>query len=56
MTIKTKCVYDKPDPGDGCRILIMTPNPTFDTKNFDSWVTELSPSPELLKSLSNWDD
>jgi uncharacterized protein YeaO (DUF488 family) len=60
MTIKTKRVYDELDPSDGYRVLIMTKpiwiDPAFDRKNFDSWVTELSPSPELLKFLSNWYD
>ncbi|MGB7956821.1 MAG: DUF488 family protein [Candidatus Nitrosopolaris sp.] len=63
MTIKTKRVYYELDPSDGCRLLIMKEpiwiDPAFDRKNFDSWVTELSPSPESLKSyqtgMINWD-
>ena len=63
MTIKTKRVYDKPDPTDGYRVLVMTKpiwtNAAFNRENFDSWVSVLSPSRELLKSyetgMINWD-
>ena len=65
MTIKTKRVYDKPEPEDGLRILIMR-HPIWINKAFREfqqnpkrWMPELSPSSGLLMSYKNntvnWD-
>jgi uncharacterized protein YeaO (DUF488 family) len=60
MTIKTKCVYDKPEASDGYRVLIMRKpmmiNPALkefrkvNGKIHERHLIDLSPSAELLKS------
>jgi uncharacterized protein YeaO (DUF488 family) len=60
MTIKTKRVYDKPEEGDGYRVVVMRHRPRFLKKgSYDHWMQELSPSASLLKSyqtrMIDWD-
>ena len=52
MTIKTKRVYDPPQPDDGKRILVDRLWPrglSREAANIDLWVRELAPSNELRK-------
>jgi len=62
--IKTKSVYhDKPEQGDGMRILVMRRwcRPLSKEKaKIDEWLKDLSPSEELLTNFQNklitWDE
>jgi uncharacterized protein YeaO (DUF488 family) len=60
MTIKTKCIYEPSEKGDGLRVLITRYYPRGVRKDrFDEWVRSLSPSRELLSSYRrgsvDWD-
>ena len=59
--IKTKCLWDKPTPSDGYRILITRLWPRGKKKEFvDLWDPDLGPSKKLLFSYKNgkltWDE
>jgi uncharacterized protein YeaO (DUF488 family) len=52
MTVKTKRVYEKPEPGDGFRILIdrLWPRGVKKEKaKIDLWLKEIAPSTALRK-------
>jgi uncharacterized protein YeaO (DUF488 family) len=52
--IKTKCLWDKPEPSDGFRILVTRFWPRGKKKEFvDYWDPNLGPSKELLLSYKN---
>ena len=51
MSVKTKCIFEPIEEGDGRRILITRYYPRGVKKeHFDEWVYALSPSPKLLFS------
>jgi len=50
MTLRTKRIYDDPEPGDGCRVLVDRLWPrgvSKDRATLDRWLKEVAPSPEL---------
>lgn len=50
--IRTKRVYDPPDPSDGLRLLVMRYWPRGISKSrADEWDRRLAPSPNLLKAF-----
>lgn len=63
MDIRTKRVYEEPEPGDGFRVLVDRLWPRGfrkDRLSADLWLKEAAPSKELRKSFchepSKWDD
>jgi uncharacterized protein YeaO (DUF488 family) len=60
LPVKTKSIYDPPEPGDGVRVLITRYYPRGVKKDrFDKRIVALSPSRGLLSSYrdgeKNWD-
>ncbi len=56
MNIKIKRVYDKPEPGDGVRILVERLWPRGLSKKeakVDMWLKDVAPSPGLRKWFSH---
>jgi uncharacterized protein YeaO (DUF488 family) len=56
MNIKIKRVYDKPEPGDGVRILVERLWPRGLSKedaHVDMWLKDIAPSTELRKWFSH---
>lgn len=56
MKIKIKRVYDKPEPGDGARILVERLWPRGLSKKeakVDHWLKDIAPSTELRKWFSH---
>jgi uncharacterized protein YeaO (DUF488 family) len=50
MTVKTKTVYEKAAPGDGCRVLVMRYWPRGVRKDsVDAWEKALGTPPDLIK-------
>jgi len=50
MPVKTKRVYEKPEPGDGYRVLVMRYWPRGISKDkVDAWEKELGTEPDLIK-------
>jgi uncharacterized protein YeaO (DUF488 family) len=61
VVVRIKCIYDRPSPDDGYRLLVMRLWPRGIRKAaVDSWEKDLGPSRELLKSFQtgqlSWDD
>ncbi|MBN1141139.1 MAG: DUF488 domain-containing protein [Deltaproteobacteria bacterium] len=63
MAIRLKRVYEKPEPGDGCRVLVDRVWPRGIKKEdlrLDAWLKELAPSTTLLQWFghdpSKWDE
>ncbi len=51
MPVAIKCVYDKPAPSDGRRVLVMRFWPRGISKDkVDAWEKDLGTSPELIKA------
>jgi uncharacterized protein YeaO (DUF488 family) len=52
--IKTKCLYDKPDPSDGFRVLITRFWPRGKKEDFvDLWDPDLGPRAKRQRVLPN---
>jgi uncharacterized protein YeaO (DUF488 family) len=50
MNVKIKCIYDKPEPDDGYRLLVMRKWPRGVRKDsVDAWEKELGTPPELIQ-------
>ncbi len=52
MTIRTKRIYDPPDPSDGYRVLVDRIWPrglAKDKAHIDAWLKDIAPSTELRK-------
>ena len=51
MPVRTKRIYDPPEPGDGTRILVMRIYPRGVRRDaFHEWRKELGTAPELIKA------
>lgn len=52
--IKTKSIHEPKEEQDGTRLFIATSRPRWYGKiNYDKWMKELAPSPDLLNSYKN---
>jgi uncharacterized protein YeaO (DUF488 family) len=50
MPVKTKRIYEKAEPGDGCRVLVMRYWPRGISKDkVDVWEKELGTQPDLIE-------